>query len=213
MPAHGFSAVRHFHGEAGVQAAGDDPIVADGPIAVEAHARQMHHQGVARHRRLHVERPSLWISSQDAGHTFFVGSASVHSCCVNGVSRRDGQHRLVRRGKLAVKRCGDELVPSRWPRAPLWRKSRCERMCFRTSRVACIRKHECPGHGSLFQSGRALLRPALLVFGNKMDGIARDGSLKLVAAKISCKFSRLLLQMHLVEKRGPVNVHSDDPSA
>src|SRR5205823_13499710 len=65
------------------------------------------------------------------------------------------------------------------PLYPLFPYTTLFRSCFRTSRVACIRKHECPGHGSLFQSGRALLRPALLVFGNKMDGIARDGSLKL----------------------------------
>src|SRR5215470_17723209 len=70
-----------------------------------------------------------------------------------------------------------------------------------TSRVTGVGEHECPGHVSVSDRGCALLLTALLVFGNKMDCIAVDGSLQLVATKISRKFSRLFLQMHLVEKR------------
>src|SRR5215472_1914602 len=80
-------------------------------------------------------------------------------------------------------------------------------------RVARIGEHDLPGHGSFFQSGGALFRPALLVSRNKMDRITRDCSLELVAPKIPRKFSRVFLQMHLVEKRCPEKVRSDDPSA
>src|SRR5215470_13031030 len=51
-----------------------------------------------------------------------------------------------------------------------------------------------------------------LVLGYKMNRIARNGSLQLVAAKISRELPRLFLQVHLEKNRRPINVRIDDPS-
>ena len=213
MPADGLSAVLHLHGKIRVQSAGNDRVVAHRPVAVQAHPRQLHHQGVSRHRRLHIERPRLWISSQYTRQAFLIRSASIHCRRMHRVPRRNSQHRFVRRRKLPVKRCRREFVPLRHTHPALRSDSRRELMCVRMRRVASIGEHDCPGDGSVFHCGCAFLRAPLLVFGNKMDRIASNCSFELVARKISHKFSRLFLQMHLVEKRCPENVRIDDPSA
>src|ERR1700691_2252412 len=86
MPAHRLAAMFHLHGKITVQPAINYRVVADGPIAIQAQAREVNHQRVSRRSSLNVEGSSFRISTEYAGHAFFVGAASVDGGGVNGVT-------------------------------------------------------------------------------------------------------------------------------
>ena len=78
MPTHTLAAVLHFHGKITVQRAVNYPVVTDGPIAIQAHAREANDQGVSGRCCLDVERPCYGIASEDASYALLVGSAGVY---------------------------------------------------------------------------------------------------------------------------------------
>src|SRR5947207_5001055 len=89
MPPDVLEAVFHLDRELGIKRASHDPVVADGPVAVETHAIQPHDEDVSRHRRLAKERTGLRVTAPHARHALLVGSAGVDRCRVDGVARPD----------------------------------------------------------------------------------------------------------------------------
>ena len=87
-------------------------------------------------------------------------------------------------------------MPLRRSRAPR-RNEFCRKLVrLRMRSIVCVGKHNGPGDGRAFKGTLAFIRPALLVLGQEIDGVAFECSLQLVPIKIPAQLFSLLLQLH-----------------
>src|SRR5260221_6109882 len=82
-------------------------------IAIEAHAVQLHHQGVARQGAFDIERAGFRVAAQRAAYPLAIHAARVHRPGAHGVAGKDVQHRRDRIGEDTVEFRGFEIVDLR----------------------------------------------------------------------------------------------------
>jgi hypothetical protein len=109
-PADVLETVLHLDGETRVERASDDSVIADGPIAVQAHAIETNDEYVSRQRGLDEEWAGLWIASKHTADAFLVDSCRIYRRCVNRVAGPDVQDRRIGRRELPMKGRRHELV-------------------------------------------------------------------------------------------------------
>lgn len=90
VPAHGLAVVLGFECQVAIEGAGNDAVIAYGPIAIQPQTNDVDDEGVTWLGRPYIERSGFGVAAEDAWDPFFVGSASINGGGVNGVTWRDG---------------------------------------------------------------------------------------------------------------------------
>ena len=90
MPAHSFAVIFRFLGKVAVEGTVHDPVITDGPVAIQPQTNDVYDEGIARLGGFHVERAGFGVATEDAWDPFFVGATRVDGGGVDGVARCDG---------------------------------------------------------------------------------------------------------------------------
>ena len=213
MPPDRLTAVLHLHGKIAVQAPAHDGVVADGPVAIQTQPRQMDRQGVAGRGGLDIERSGFGIAAQNARHALLVGAARVHGGGVDGVSGSDGEHRFIRGRELAIERGRRKFVPLGRSGRALRNQGGRELVGSGMPRIVAIDKDDRPGNGAGPDGARQFLGTAVLVFGQKVDGISVERSFQFVSVKVAGQLVPRLAKFHREVEGRTVEIGDGEPSS
>jgi hypothetical protein len=137
---------------------------------------------------------------------------------VNGIAGLDVQDGRVKRGKLAIKRGGREVVTLGRSAAALGRQGCGEAVRAGMGRVSALNEDE---RAEKFGSGgvservncsRAFFRAAFFVLREEVEGVAVDSASELVAAKVARKFAGVVLKLQAIKNGRAPEIDFDDPT-
>src|SRR5581483_6733547 len=213
MPSDIFARIFHLDRQIAIQRAVDNAIVADRPVTVKAKSADMHHEYVARHCALNIERAGLRITARDAADSLSVAAARIHRGGVNRISRRDCQNGLIERGELTVEHGGREFVALRRPVVQGRHRSCGQGELVGTVRLPGIGGDHGSGENSFFNVALNVKGILVFVSGNEVNRIAAYGPFELIAIKIASELRALLLEFQAHVAGCTEEIFGDDPAS
>ncbi len=213
MPADRLAVVLELDGDVVVRGAVDEPVVADGVVAVELEMDEVDDERVAGLGALNVEGPGFGVTALDALDAVHVGAARVYGGGVDGVAGRDGQDRLVERRELAVVDGRGEFVTLRRAVFEHRRGCRGEGVLQRMRLVGGVGFDGCAGDDSVLDGRVDVGGDTAITGGQQMEAGSVDLAVELVAGIGAGELVAFLLQLHREIGRRPEDVGGHDPFA
>jgi hypothetical protein len=194
FPAHRLAQAGCLGRHAGGQGAADDGVETVGIIAVQAHAPQTHHQGIARLGAGDKERPGLRIAIERTRDTLRIDAAGIDGAGLHAVTGPDGQHRCAVRAELVGVIGRRELISARRPGRALRQPARAERMRGARVRFVGIREVGGATHGRPLDFGPIHIAGLVDIDGAELHLVAVTFAGQSVAADLAVQRLAFLRQ-------------------
>src|SRR5947207_12770370 len=97
--------------------------------------------------------------------------------------------------------------------APLWNSPSSELVSDRVGRISRVGKDNGAGDSVTLQRTLAFFGAALLIFGQKVEGVAGERSFQFIAAKFASDFISILFQFQREVERAAVQVGGSHPAS